>query len=267
MENVMSLPPPSIALRHPGSQFRAAFTALVASFALGLAAQAEEFSIEEATRGLEEHEAARPSDGHLLRVRNLTRNLFRGEASGRSVESIAEHEQTEQQAEKRQQGELVRIVHGDEALTCKNVQVEEKSVIETGHLFEAREWHFDGFFVYADDADTGGAGGGAALTYYPWRWFGFGAEAIAFSDLSTDGSASALAFLRLPLDQIGLSFHLVAGIGTAFDSGEFSAQFQAGAGLEARLLYEWGVFLDFRLVEAPGENSSCNVRLGARRVF
>lgn len=264
----MSLPPTLLALHRAGLYRQAArIMLLVAGLALGITAQAEEPSGEETSRGRLEREAVHAADGHLLRVRNLMQTRFRGDVSERTVESAEEHVRTERQAEDRQQGALVRMVHGEESVTCAVERVKEKTVIETGHLFEAREWHFDGFFIYADDGATGGAGGGAALSFYPCRWAGFGVEAVSLSDLTQDGSASALAYLRLPIDQLALSLHLVAGVGAAFDSGEFAAQFQFGAGLEVRLLYEWGLLLDFRFVETPGENTSLQARLGARRIF
>lgn len=155
-------------------------------------------------------------------------------------------------------------------------ETDRRFLLDDEYLFQEGEWHFDAFFTIVKaqrqknpDADQAlyGEGGGLAVSYYPARWFGVGAEGMVMSGLRYQGEAAGLAYLRLPCDVAGISFQAFGGFGATFESSNATASYLYGAALEFRLLEHVGLIFDVRDTRSFSGIGYYGARAGLRIVF
>jgi hypothetical protein len=127
-------------------------------------------------------------------------------------------------------------------------------------LFQAHELNFDLFGTVSLGQETiehlsdnrvqddGRLGLGLGLTYFPTRMLGIGGDAYTENTQhSFVDNASGNLILRFPIESAHLAPYIYGGGGRQFDpSEEWFAQ--AGAGLELRIIRNFGIFADARYV-------------------
>ena len=115
--------------------------------------------------------------------------------------------------------------------------------------------------------DDGSWGGGIGLSYFPFRYLGFGGDVSAHANGDTFfDQALGNLILRLPWERAALAPYLIGGGGRSFDPTEEWVA-HGGLGIEWRPNAVTGIFFDTRYIWADDTTDRILFRAGFRMIF